>query len=197
MPIAISPEQRALQASVREWANQAGTIALVRRLEPGQAPHVVAGAGHWEAVAGLGVFSIALPAAVGGADGTVADLAAALEELTHALVPGPVLPTLLAGLLLRGQADHPAAKELLPALASGQASAAVGLATGTLTGTRLADGTLRVSGEIGPVLGAGATSHLLFAKVLLQRQSQGLSSRFVVVHRQVTSRSPIMLRTPE
>jgi alkylation response protein AidB-like acyl-CoA dehydrogenase len=187
VPIAISPEQRALQASIREWANQAGTIALVRRLEPGQAPRVGAGeaaarageaaarageageaadwAEHWEALATLGIFSIALPAAVGGADGTVADLAAALEELTHALAPGPVLPTLLAGLLLRGQADHPAAKELLPALASGQASAAVGLATGPLTnpltGTWLADGTLRVSGETGPVLGAGATSHLL------------------------------------
>ncbi len=38
-----------------------------------------------------------------------------------------------------------------------------------------------------------STSHLLFAKVLLQRQSQGLSSRFVVVHRQVMWRSPIML----
>jgi ethanolamine utilization protein EutA len=38
-----------------------------------------------------------------------------------------------------------------------------------------------------------STSHLLFAKVLLQRQSQGLSSRFVVVHRQVVWRSPIML----
>ena len=35
MPIAISPEQRALQASIREWAHQASTIALVRRLEPG------------------------------------------------------------------------------------------------------------------------------------------------------------------
>src|ERR1700760_733184 len=38
-----------------------------------------------------------------------------------------------------------------------------------------------------------STSHLLFAKVLLQRQSKGLSSRFVVVHRQVMWRSPIML----
>src|SRR3974377_2350607 len=36
-------------------------------------------------------------------------------------------------------------------------------------------------------------SHLLFAKVLLERQTQGLSSRFVVVHRQVLWRSPIML----
>jgi 3-oxo-4-pregnene-20-carboxyl-CoA dehydrogenase alpha subunit len=166
VPIAISPEQRALQASIREWANQAGTIALVRRLEPRQVPRVVARepaawAEHWKALADLGIFSIVLPAAVGGADGTVADLAAALEELAHALAPGPVLPTLLAGLLLRGQADHPAAKSLLPALASGQASAAVGLAANTLTGTWHADGTLQVSGEVGPVLGAGATSHLL------------------------------------
>ena len=38
-----------------------------------------------------------------------------------------------------------------------------------------------------------STSHLLFAKVLLQRRSQGLSSRFAVVHRQVVWRSPIML----
>jgi len=38
-----------------------------------------------------------------------------------------------------------------------------------------------------------STSHLLFAKVLLERQMQGLSSRFVVVHRQVLWRSPIML----
>ena len=38
-----------------------------------------------------------------------------------------------------------------------------------------------------------STSHLLFAKVVLQRQAQGLSSRFVVVDRQVIWRSPIML----
>ncbi len=38
-----------------------------------------------------------------------------------------------------------------------------------------------------------STSHLLFAKVVLQRQSQGLSSRFVVIDRQIVWRSPIML----
>src|SRR5262249_13827806 len=43
-------------------------------------------------------------------------------------------------------------------------------------------------------IGIGSsTSHRLFAKVLLERQTQGLSSRFVVVHRQVLWRSPIML----
>jgi alkylation response protein AidB-like acyl-CoA dehydrogenase len=208
VPIAISPEQRALQASIREWAHKAGTIELVRRLEPGSLlragsdepgdaagsdepgdlagsdePEDAAGSAgtgdvagsagtgdaagsartgdaarsartgvttvqeeHWNALAGLSIFSIALPAAVGGADGTVADLAAALEQLTYALVPGPVMPTLLAGLLLRDRADLPAAKELLPALAAGQASVAVGLTAAPLTGTWLADGTLR--GEI-------------------------------------------------
>ena len=38
-----------------------------------------------------------------------------------------------------------------------------------------------------------STSHLLFARVTLQRQAQGLSSRFVVIDRQVAWRSPIML----
>lgn len=38
-----------------------------------------------------------------------------------------------------------------------------------------------------------STSHLLFAKILMQRQSQSLSSRFVVTKRDVMWRSPIML----
>ena len=38
-----------------------------------------------------------------------------------------------------------------------------------------------------------STSHLLFAKVTLQRQAQGLSSRFFVVDREIVWRSPIML----
>src|SRR5215831_883801 len=209
VPIAISAEQRALQASIRDWAERAGTLALVRSLEPGSPPEASggqagspAGSGapgppvspagvagppgspaaalvspagvaheeapwteHWAALAGLGIFSIALPDAVGGDGGAVADLAAALEQLTVALAPGPVMPTLLAGLLLRGHADLPAAKELLPALATGQASVAVALATGTIYGDWLPDGTLRVSGETGLVLGGGATSHLLLGAV--------------------------------
>jgi ethanolamine utilization protein EutA len=38
-----------------------------------------------------------------------------------------------------------------------------------------------------------STSHLLFAKVVLQRQAQGLSSRFAVIGREVVWRSPIRL----
>ena len=156
MPIAITPDQLALQASIRDWAKQAAPLAAVRRLEPGLPAEPST---YLSDVAGLGVFSIAIPEAAGGAGGTLTDLAAALEQLTIALVPGPVLPTALAGLLLAA-AD---AASQLPALATGHATAAVALDTGTLTGTRHPDGILHVTGRTGPVLGAGTTSHLLLA----------------------------------
>jgi alkylation response protein AidB-like acyl-CoA dehydrogenase len=154
MPIAITPDQLAMQASIRAWAKQAGPVAAVRRLEldpAGPAQNT-----YLSDLADLGIFSISIPAEAGGDGGTVADLAAALEQLTIALVPGPVTPNVLAGLLLSA-----AGSPLLPALAAGQATGAVGLTAGTLTGTRAADGTLHVTGQAGPVLGAGTTSHLL------------------------------------
>ncbi len=172
MPIAITDEQLALQASIREWAKRAGTLNLVRGLEPpdgapGSGPGEAGEAGAagaartWRELAGLGVFSIAVPAEAGGAGGSAADLAAALEQITDALVPGPVMPTLLAGLALTGLAGQPAAKALLPDVAAGRASVAVGLTTGTATGTWRGDGTLLVNGEVSLVLGGGSTSHAL------------------------------------
>jgi 3-oxochol-4-en-24-oyl-CoA dehydrogenase len=155
VPIATTSDQFALQASLRDWAKQAAPLAAVRRLEPG-AP-VPAENGYLSDLAGLGLISIAVPEAAGGAGGTLTDLAAALEQLTVALVPGPVLPTALACLLLASAN----ATALLPALAAGQATAAVALTPGRLTGARQAGGTLRVTGQTGPVLGAGTTSHLL------------------------------------
>ena len=150
MPIAITPDQQALQASLRDWAKQAGPLAAVHRLEPGApAPAETA---YLSDLAALGVFSIAVPEAAGGAGGTLTDLAAALEQLTVALVPGPVLPTALAGLLAATQ---------FPALATGEATAAVALTADGFEAVHAPDGALHVTGQTGPVLGAGTTSHLL------------------------------------
>src|SRR3984885_3216044 len=181
VPIAITEEQLALQASIREWAKRARPIAQVRRLEPGAPPAGARGspaggpsvpaarrnaAECWNDVADLGIFSIGLPADAGGAGGTVADLAAALEEITCALVPGPVMPTLLAGLALAGHADIPGVKALLPALAAGQAAVAVGLTTGTVSVAWASGGKLRVTGQAGPVLGGGSTAQLDLGAVM-------------------------------
>ncbi len=151
MPIAMTQEQRALQASLRDWAKRADTLALARSLEPGKPPdHTAAVAAQLNELAALGVFAISLDG------GTVTDLAAALEQLACALAPGPVLPTALASLLLTRSGGQ---ENLLPALAQARATACVALAPGTLTGTRQAAGALRVTGETGPVL--WAAGHLL------------------------------------
>ncbi len=114
----MTQEQQALQASLRDWAKRAGTIAVTRA--QGDVTALM------NDLAAIGVFAIAQ-------DGTVADLAAALEELARALTPGPVLPAAL-GSLLTGQ------------------PATVALTPGTLTGALTGSG--GVTGETGPVLWA-------------------------------------------
>ena len=117
----MTQEQQALQASLRDWAKRAGTIAVTRARQDATA--------LMNDLAALGVFAIPQ-------EGTVTDLAAALEELARALTPGPVLPAVLAT-LLQGT------------------PAAVALAPGSLTGTRQPDGGLRVTGRTGPLLWCG------------------------------------------
>ncbi len=173
MPIAITGEQLAIQASIREWAKRTRTVEVVRSLEPADAPGTSGGNGfpgasaardstaaeRWSSLAELGVFAIGLPAACGGA-GSTAELSAALAQITESLVPGPVMPTLLAGLVLAGcQANR--SQPALTALAAGELSAAVALDPGSVRASRRDDGTLVLTGTTGPVLGAGATTHLL------------------------------------
>ena len=120
----------------------------------------------WGDLAGLGLFAIVVPERFGGAGGDALDLAAAFEEVAAALVPGPVLPTLLGELVLAGRSDRAVVRRLLPELAAGRASIAVCLDPargGDLAAERLPDGGLRVRGSVGPLLGAGSATHLLLA----------------------------------
>jgi alkylation response protein AidB-like acyl-CoA dehydrogenase len=206
VPVAVTEEQLSLQASIRDWAKRAEPLALVRGLEPGHGPlPAQASQQCWGDLAGLGVFSIAVPSVAGGADGTVADLAAAVEQLTLSLVPGPVMPTLLAGLVLTRLAGdstvppppaaEPTVPALLAALAAGELPAAVALATGSLTGDWQAGGSLRVSGEAGPVLGGGPRTQLLAGAMV-----DGSEVWFCAPVRQsgisVTERSPVDFSRP-
>jgi alkylation response protein AidB-like acyl-CoA dehydrogenase len=132
MPIAMTDEQRAAQAGVREWAAKADRPV------------------HWPDLARLGVFSLTRPDEGSG----LVDLAAVLERIADSLVPGPVPPTALAGVLL-------ADTDLARPLADGSATVALALSRGTVRTVRRANGGLVADGEVGHVLGAGGTSHLL------------------------------------
>jgi 3-oxochol-4-en-24-oyl-CoA dehydrogenase len=144
---AVADEQSAARELVRTWAAGSGSVEAARDVEQGDA-------GAWRApyggLAELGIFGVALPEEHGGADGTVSDLAAMVEEAAAALVPGPVATTALATLVLSG--TH---ADLLEALATGERTAGITLDADL----DYADG--RVSGSAPYVLGADEAGVLL------------------------------------
>jgi 3-oxochol-4-en-24-oyl-CoA dehydrogenase len=189
LPIAVTDEQLALQSSIREWAKRAAPIDIVRALEPTATgdpaePDWLPAAGapvsdgiytadeagpageRWAGLAELGAFAAGLPAAAGGADGTTDDLAAALAQLTESLVPGPVLPTLLARLVLAASPGLQAASHHLPRIADGRHSVATALTPGEVTATPQPDGSLLLRGRCGPLLGGGTSTHLLIGATI-------------------------------
>ncbi|GAB3301851.1 acyl-CoA dehydrogenase family protein [Parasphingorhabdus pacifica] len=145
MPIAITGEQRDLQESIRAWAATFDTTT-VRNREPKRetSEQPRNSALGWAELAEIGLFSIAVPGESGGAGAGIVDLATALEETASALVPGSVLPTCLASVLLGWNSDSPVAAKILPALMSGQVAVAV-------------------SGELPLVLGVGEAPYLVLS----------------------------------
>lgn len=95
MPIGISDDHTELATTVRKWAESQGSIAAVRAAETD--PAALA---PWSTLpAEMGLTAIALPEAVGGGGGTLLDQAVAVEAAGYALVPGPFLTTVVAGLM--------------------------------------------------------------------------------------------------
>ncbi|WP_406817724.1 acyl-CoA dehydrogenase family protein [Mycobacterium sp. M23085] len=121
MVATVTDEQFAARALVRDWARNStsgpGGTAAIRDVEQGEAD-------AWRPVfsrlADLGIFGVAIPEQLGGADGSIEDLCAMVEEAAKALVPGPVATTALATLVVSDP-------ELLGALASGERFAGLAL----------------------------------------------------------------------
>ena len=134
MGIAITEVQRAIQRSIADVTGRTRPVGTVRGMATGDSD---AWRRHWADLARLGLLTITVQG--GGLD----DQCAALEQAAAELVPGPVLPTVLAGMLLARHPDSVPAKELLRRIADGSATAAVALSAAEV------------------VLGAHPGSHLL------------------------------------
>ncbi|MFL6062558.1 MAG: acyl-CoA dehydrogenase family protein [Marmoricola sp.] len=131
MPIGISDEHGELAASVRKWAESQGSVAAVRAVETD--PDALT---PWASLpAEMGLTAIALPESQGGGGGTLLDQAVAVEAAGYALVPGPFLTTVVAGLMY----DDPT---LRAAIADGTATVALGVSPVAVLG---AGGTTHVS----------------------------------------------------
>ena len=91
-----------------------------------------------------------------------AQVAVVVEEMARALVPGPVIPTILAAAVLSAGAGDTQGKELLAPVVDGSVAATLALpGSGTLEATPGADGALAVHGTLRPVLGAGVIGRVV------------------------------------
>ncbi|HXW33789.1 MAG TPA: acyl-CoA dehydrogenase family protein [Acidimicrobiales bacterium] len=115
----------------------------------------------WADLADQGWLQVHIPEGHGGQGFGFLELAVVLEQMEKALLPGPAVPTALAAALVSAAIGSEAKggedlARVLRGLLDGTTVGAVALAgSGTLEGTRQADGSLLVSGTLRPVLGAG------------------------------------------
>ncbi|MGY3683415.1 acyl-CoA dehydrogenase family protein [Streptomyces sp. TE33382] len=123
MPFLLDGEQREFARSLDAMLSASDTPSAVRAWGAGDhAP----GRALWARLAHAGVFALAVPPAHGGVGLLSVELALSFVELGRHAVPGPVVESVAAAVLL-GAVGGPAAKEWLPRLASGEASASLRL----------------------------------------------------------------------
>jgi len=148
-------EHGLLRDQARRWLAERSPIAAVRKLADdarGDDPTV------WKDLAGLGWLGLVLPDSYDGAGLGCTHLAVLLEETGRALLPSPLLPVTLAGLVIAHGGSDTQRARWLPRLAAGEViatlahvdpSGAWSLADTTATRTRG-----RLSGEKHRVLAA-------------------------------------------
>jgi len=114
MDLTLSADQRALQAGLRDVLADLWSGERLRETAAGMAPSSTApGSKGWRSLAELGVFGVTVPEAEDGMGLGLADAAVLFEELGAALVPGPLVPTVLAAEVVDGVVDGNAVVTML------------------------------------------------------------------------------------
>jgi alkylation response protein AidB-like acyl-CoA dehydrogenase len=154
MPIALTSDQTDLAAAVAGFiarhADVGATRAAFGKIASGEPQP------SWQALVEQRLHAIHLPESAGGDGAGLTELAVVLEQAAFGLLPGPLLPTVLASHLM---ATCASTVRLLPRLAAGATAASAVSAEG-LRAVRSAQG-WRVSGETVPVLGAAGAQVLV------------------------------------
>jgi alkylation response protein AidB-like acyl-CoA dehydrogenase len=99
--LTLNDEQLALRSGVREYLADRWNADRLRAATTDPAP----GGEDWKELAELGVFGLIAPEAAGGMGLSLADAAIVFEEMGAALVPGPLVPGILAAGLVDGAAE--------------------------------------------------------------------------------------------
>jgi alkylation response protein AidB-like acyl-CoA dehydrogenase len=113
MDLTLNADQLALRSGIREYVAGRWDADRLRAATADPAP----GGEDWKELAELGVFGLTVPEAHGGMGLALSDAAIVFEELGAALVPGPLVPTILAAGVVAGAADGEAIVTMLDAAA--------------------------------------------------------------------------------
>jgi alkylation response protein AidB-like acyl-CoA dehydrogenase len=148
MGIAVDTAQQELQGTARRVLDGLCPPSVPRGLLDAETTPELPSC--WAGLAELGWLGLAVAEEHGGAGLGLVDLVTVVEELGRHVVPGPVLPSILAGLIVQRWGSDTLAKEVLPGLIDGSTPAAVALGPAPRISHADADG-LVVTGELGAV----------------------------------------------
>jgi alkylation response protein AidB-like acyl-CoA dehydrogenase len=124
MDFGLTDDQREIQRTARELlAVRASPERVREQAEAGRPDEAL-----WRELGELGWQGIALPERYGGQGLGRVELSILCEELGRAVAPVPFLPTVIAATLIEHAGSEEQRERLLPALASGEQGAAVGVA---------------------------------------------------------------------
>lgn len=116
MRFQLTDEQQAFARSLDAMLTAADTPTVVRAWAAGEPGP---GRAVWARLAGAGLFALAVPEAYDGLGPLPVELALAFVELGRHAVPGPLVETAAAAVLLAHLGDPGLAKRLLPGIAAG------------------------------------------------------------------------------
>jgi alkylation response protein AidB-like acyl-CoA dehydrogenase len=157
--VALTDEQIQLTDSMAGFARRHGGLELTRS----QFDAIAAGTrpGFWPTLVAQGLHAVHVPEEFGGQGGTLAEAACVIDAAGYGLLPGPLLPTVIAGAAVAAaDTDRPSARAVLQAIAAGATAALLLPGDGEIRATAGAEG-WRLDGSAGPQLGLSSAEHLV------------------------------------
>jgi alkylation response protein AidB-like acyl-CoA dehydrogenase len=116
MDFSLTEEQKMLKKSARDFLKSECPTLLVKEMasdEKGYSPQL------WQKMARMGWQGLVFPGRYDGGDGAFLDLIILLEETGRVLLPGPLLATILGGMMVLEYGSAEQKDALLPGIANG------------------------------------------------------------------------------
>src|SRR6185436_2024413 len=132
------------------------TRAQAETLAAGRPPE------FWPELVAQGWQAVHLPEALGGQGGDLADAACVIDAAGYALLPGPLLPTVIAGAVAATAEPGPAVSALLRDIAAGSTAVVVLPEAGRLCATAV-DAGWSLNGSVGPDIGLAGADRIVVA----------------------------------